>query len=73
MMRVALIGNMNNGNFAALRHLRDQGLDAHLLMYADETAHFLPWHDTWHWQRWSPFVRTLPFTNGGIEDRKSVV
>lgn len=67
MMRVALIGNMNNANFAALRHLRDQGLDAHLLMYADETAHFLPRHDTWHWERWAPFVRTLPFSNGGVD------
>jgi hypothetical protein len=67
MMRVALIGNMNNANFAALRHLRDQGLDAHLLMYSDETAHFLPQHDTWHWERWSPFVRTIPFTNGGVD------
>ncbi|MDP3082618.1 MAG: hypothetical protein Q8N44_02840 [Rubrivivax sp.] len=67
MMRVALVGNMNNGNFAAMRHLRDQGLDAHLLMYSDETAHFLPQHDTWDWDRWSPYVRTLPFTNGGID------
>lgn len=67
MTRVALIGNMNNANFAALRHLRDQGLDAHLLMYADETAHFLPQHDTWRWEQWSPFVRTLPFTNGGLD------
>jgi hypothetical protein len=67
MMRVALIGNMNNANFAALRHLRDQGLDVHLLMYADETAHFLPQHDTWDWRRWAPFVRTLPFTNGGLD------
>lgn len=67
MMRVALVGNMNNANFAALRHLRDQGLDAHLLMYADETAHFLPPQDTWHWERWAPFVRTLPFSNGGVD------
>lgn len=66
-MRVALIGNMNNGNFAAMRHLRDLGLDAHLFMYSDEPAHFHPTRDTWHWERWQPFVHRLPVSNGGLD------
>lgn len=66
-MKVALIGNMNNANFAAMRHLRDQGVDAHLLMYSDETEHFYPQHDTWHWEKWSSYVRQLPISNGGLD------
>lgn len=65
--RVALIGNMNNSHFAALRHLRDAGVDARLFMYADELAHFYPQHDTWYWDRWKPYVSQLPLTNGGID------
>lgn len=64
-MRVALVGNMNNCNFSLLRHLRDLGVEAELLMYANEADHFYPQHDTWHWERWQPFVRQLPFANGG--------
>lgn len=66
-MRIALIGNMNNGNFAAMRHLRDQGQDAHLFMYSDEPAHFHPTRDTWDWPRWQPYVHALPVSNGGLD------
>lgn len=66
-MRVALIGNMNNGNFAAMRHLRDQGLDAHLFMYSDEPPHFHPRCDTWRWEDWAPYVHALPVSNGGLD------
>ncbi|MBL8344044.1 MAG: hypothetical protein JNN03_01235 [Rubrivivax sp.] len=58
---------MNNGNFAALRHLRDLGVDAHLFLYSDEPRHFLPQNDTWHWDRWAPFVHRLAVSNGGLD------
>jgi hypothetical protein len=66
-VRVALIGNMNNNHFVALRHFRDAGVDAHLFMYADETAHFYPQHDTWYWDKWRPHVSQLPVSNGGYD------
>lgn len=64
-LRVALIGNMNNNHFAMMRYLRDLRLDAHLFMYSNEAAHFYPQHDTWEWDKWSPYVHQLPFSNGG--------
>lgn len=63
--RIALIGNMNNGNFSLLRHMLDLGVDAELLMYGNEAEHFYPQHDTWDWERWAPHVRQLPWDNGG--------
>ncbi len=45
--KVALIGNMNNGNFALTRYLRDVGVDAHLLLFDNELKHFHPSHDTY--------------------------
>lgn len=66
-LRVAVIGNMNNSNFAAMRLLRDIGVDAHLLMYSNEAGHFYPQHDTWQWDRWSPYVRQLGVSNGGAD------
>lgn len=66
-LRLGLIGNMNNSNFAAMRHLRDIGVDAHLLMYSNEADHFHPRNDTWHWDKWSPYVRQLPVSNGGLD------
>ncbi len=44
-MKIALLGNMNNNFFAACRHLRDQGIDAHLFLF-DEFNHFKPEADT---------------------------
>ncbi len=45
-MKVALIGNMNNNFFAITRYLRDIGINAHLLLFNNETDHFLPHNDT---------------------------
>lgn len=45
--RVALVGNMNNNHFALLRYLRDLGVNATLLMFSNEAAHFYPQQDTW--------------------------
>lgn len=66
-IRVALIGNMNNGHFAMMRYLRDLGVDAHLMIYNNEAAHFYPQNDTWEWQKWSAYVHQLPFSNGGVD------
>ncbi len=66
-IRLALIGNMNNSNFALMRHLRDLGVDAHLLMYSSEAEHFRPQNDTWLWEKWRPYVRQLKISNGGLD------
>ncbi len=62
-MKVALVGNMNNNFFSLMRYFRDLGVDAHLLMFSDETAHFLPENDTWQIDRWKPYIRTLDLEN----------
>ena len=50
-MKIALIGNMNNNNFALMRYFRILGADAHLLLYSNdgkgELSHFKPECDTW--------------------------
>ena len=46
-MKIALLGNMNNNHFAIARYLRDQGFDAHVLLFDDEYNHFLPSCDTY--------------------------
>lgn len=44
-MRVAIIGNMNNNSNNVVRYLRDQGVDATVLFYSNEAAHFGPGAD----------------------------
>lgn len=67
-MKIALIGNMNNNNFAIMRYFRDLGIDAHLLLYAndgrDSGSHFTPEADTWDIKKWQPFIHRLSFANG---------
>lgn len=46
-MKVACIGNMNNNFFALVRHLRDRGIDAELLLF-NEQGQFLPHTDTYN-------------------------
>ena len=65
--RIAVIGNMNNGNFALTRYLRDLGADAHLFLYTNEFPHFLPHLDTTDWEKWKPFVHDLHVSNGGYD------
>lgn len=62
-MKVALVGNMNNNNFAMLRYLRDLGVDAHLLLFENELDHFVPENDTWQVAKWQPYIHALPFGN----------
>ena len=59
-MKIALLGNMNNNNFAIMRHLRSIGLDAYLILMNNEkdpkTNHFHPYHDTWNYDKWKKFI-----------------
>ncbi len=57
--KVAIVGNMNNNHFALLRYLLDQGIDATLLLYNNETDHFLPERDTWHIEKWEPRIKKM--------------
>ena len=60
--KVALIGNMNNNNFALMRILRDNNINAHLFLYSNET--FLPQSDTTNFLKWKRFIHDLEISNG---------
>lgn len=66
-MKVALLGNMNNGNFALLRYLKDKGIDATLLLWKNDGklshSHFKLQNDTWNYKYWSKFVKRTNLTN----------
>lgn len=57
---------MNNNFFSLMRYLRDTGLDAELLMFADESEHFLPENDTWEINKWSQYIRKTNLRNSEI-------
>jgi hypothetical protein len=68
-MRVALIGNTCNGNFAIMRYFRELGVDAHLLIYANEgvsdsNPQYSPEWDTWEIEKWKDYIHRLPISNG---------
>lgn len=66
-MKIAVLGNMNNNGFAVMRYLRDLGVDAHLLLYANDgigtLSHFRPEDDTWDIERWAPYIHQTPIVN----------
>jgi glycosyltransferase involved in cell wall biosynthesis len=66
-MKVGLIGNMNNNNFALLRYFHDIGIDTDLLLMTDDgvgaLAHFSPESDTWDIKRWAPHIKRLEASN----------
>lgn len=59
-MKVALIGNMNNNNFAMLRYFRDLGVDAHLFLYEEDgrfaSAHFAHTSDTHYPEKYDAHI-----------------
>ena len=59
-MKIALLGNMNNNNFALLRYFRDLGFDAHLLLFKNDGAghsdHFKIESDTFKIEKWKPYI-----------------
>lgn len=69
-MKIGLIGNMNNNNFALMRYFRDLGADAHLLLYSNDgkrtLSHFTPDADTWEIERWAPFIHQTDIPNAPI-------
>jgi len=64
-MKIALIGNMNNVFFTAMRYFRDLGMDAHLFMYQNEYNHFLPENDTYTIDKHKDFIHTISVDNSG--------
>lgn len=69
-MKIGLIGNMNNNNFALMRYFRDLGADAHLLLFANDgegtLSHFKPEADTWQIDKWAPFIHRTDIINGPV-------
>ena len=66
-MKIALLGNMNNNNFALLRYFRDLGVEADLLLMLDDgvdnLSHFSPESDTWDIGKWSAYIKQLAAPN----------
>ncbi len=69
-MKIGLIGNMNNNNFALMRYFRDLGADAHLLLYANDgkggLSHFKPESDTWNIDKWKMYIHQTDIQNTPI-------
>lgn len=67
LMRVALIGNMNNNNFSIMRYFRDFGIDAHLILFKNDVSksqsHFKPELDTWEIEKWSSYIHYINLTS----------
>ena len=61
--KIALLGNMNNNNFALLRYLLDKGEDADLFCFNNELTHFLPENDTWEIDRYADRIHSFGFGN----------
>lgn len=49
-----------------MRYLRDAGVDAELLLFADEIDHFLPENDTWELDKWKPFIKQTKIHGGAL-------
>lgn len=69
-VKIGLIGNMNNNNFAMMRYFRDLGADAHLLLYSNDgkgtLTHFTPDADTWEIEKWEPFINQTVIPNAPV-------
>lgn len=67
VMKIGLIGNVNNNNFALMRYFRDLGADAHLFLYSNDgkgdSGHFRPEADTWEIERWAPYIHQTDIPN----------
>lgn len=59
-MKIGLIGNMNNNNFAFLRYLINLGYDANLIIFKNEISgnnkHFSPKADSWNIRKWKKYI-----------------
>ena len=65
--KIALIGNMNNNNFALMRYFLDLGADVDLFLLADDgigsLAHFHPSCDTWYIEKYKKNIKYLEAPN----------
>lgn len=69
MFKVALIGNMNNNFFSIARYLRDEGIDADLIVVGEENAHFPPDADSYITD--NPFIKhEMWFKKGLFTEKK---
>ena len=68
-MKIALLGNTCNNNFAIMRYFRNLGVSADLFLYSNEAnnldnpIHNPSW-DTWNIDNWSMFIKKLSIPNG---------
>ncbi len=66
-MKVALLGNMNNGNFSLLRYLLERNIDATLLLWKNDGqhshSHFNISNDTWNLRKWSKYIKRTNINN----------
>jgi hypothetical protein len=49
-----------------MRYFRDLNLDAHLFLYKNEYEHFKPENDTYHIDKYRPYIHKLSVSNSGI-------
>jgi hypothetical protein len=58
--KIALLGNMNNNNFALMRYFIDLGYDANLILFTNDCSgnskHFEPICDTWDLGKWEKYI-----------------
>ena len=68
-MKIALIGNTCNNNFALMRYFRDLGHEADLFLYStdgllsENPIHNPEW-DTWSINKWKNFIFRMEIPNG---------
>jgi glycosyltransferase involved in cell wall biosynthesis len=67
LVKIAIIGNMNNNGFSLMRYFRDLGVDAHLLLFTNDGEgnkdHFDVLADTNYPEKWLPFIHTTRLRN----------
>ena len=73
-MKIALLGNMNNANFALLRFLKSRGLNADLLLWKNdgELSHFHFKPENEFFRADAQFVKRNQFRNSRRFDPKSL-
>ena len=69
-MKVACVCNMNNNFFSIVRHLRDNGIEADLLLQANEMPHFHPANDTFDLD-YQKFTKTVKWGHPHLFDKVS--
>ena len=70
-MKVAILGNMNNNNFALMRYLRDLNVDAKLFLFENdgilENSQFTCESDTYEIEKWEPYIYKTKIINSHFQ------